>query len=451
MSFYHSMVRRLFFSLAAMALLLTACSDNDSFSTDRSYRLTFSRDTVRMDTLFSQVPSTTYTFWAYNFSGDGLRIRTVRLDRGNQSGFRVNVDGTFLNPVANDFEVRKGDSIRVFVEITSHENQQAEAQLVEDNLIFTLESGVEQRVNLRTFSWDAEKMTNMVVTGDEIIESSKPVVVYGTGITVKEGATLTIKNTHLYFHDGAGIDVKGRLVMENVLLRGDRLDHMFGYLPYDRVSGQWRGITVSKKKSSIEMTDCELHSSHTGLDADSTIIALKNCVIHNCKGFGLYAFDSEVTIENCLFSNALDDCLSLHGCEASIVNSTLAQFYPFSANRGVALRFGNTKQPMLLGCANTLVTGYAEDVAMGEKSGDDPEQFDYYFENCILRTPALEDANRIKDVIFEKSSDPVQGKGHFVRFDDTNFIYDFHVKEESPAYEKHIGWQNLPTAEPSEQ
>ena len=446
------MVRRLFFFCATIAWLLTACTDNDSFSTDASHRLIFSRDTVRMDTLFSGVPSTTYSFWAYNRSGDGIRIRTVRLDRGNQSGFRVNVDGTFINPVGNDFEVRDGDSIRVFVEITSQENLQPEAQLVEDNLLFTLESGVVQRVNLRTYSWDAEKVTNKEVTTDETIESSMPLVVYGKGISVEKDATLTIRNTTLYFHDGAGIDVKGALVLENVLLRGDRLDHMFDYLPYDRVSGQWRGIRVYPKAEGITINDSEIHSAMTGLECDSTVVTIQSSIIHNCKGFGLYAHDSNVHLENSLFSNTLNDCVALYGCEAGINQCTMAQFYPFSANRGVALRFTITKKPMLLNVYNTLMTGYPEDVVMGEKGSkeDDPE-LNYYLENCLLRTPALQDTERIKDVIFEKSSDAVQGKAHFMLFDDYKFIYDFRVLETSPAYEKHIGWQNLPTETEQEQ
>ena len=93
-----------------------------------------------MDTLFATVPSSTYTFWVHNRSNDGIRLRSVRLERGGQSGFRVNVDGTFLNPVATNLEIRKGDSIRVFVEITAFENMYAEPQLVEDNLLFALES-----------------------------------------------------------------------------------------------------------------------------------------------------------------------------------------------------------------------------------------------------------------------------------------------------------------------
>ena len=47
----------------------------------------------------------------------------VRLAQGNQTGFRVNVDGISLDASngyqANNLEVRNKDSIRVFVEMTS--------------------------------------------------------------------------------------------------------------------------------------------------------------------------------------------------------------------------------------------------------------------------------------------------------------------------------------------
>ena len=443
MSFYQSMVRRLFFFICTIAVLLTACSDNDSFSTDSSHRLTFSKDTVRMDTLFSLVPSTTYSLWAYNNSGDGVRIRTVRLERGNQSGFRVNVDGTFLNPVATDFEVRKGDSIRVFIELTSHENQQETPQLVDDNLVFTLESGVEQKINLRAYSWDATKVTNKEVAADEVIESSKPLVVYGKGITVKEGATLTIKNTKLYFHDGAGIDVEkgAKLVVENVLLRGDRLDHMFDYLPYDRVSGQWRGVKVAAQAKGVEMTNCELRSAYTALWCDSTSVTLAQTIIHNNKGYGVYAHDSEVTLTDCLISNTLDDCLNLQGCKAVVDATTLAQFYPYSAARGAALRFAKTEQNLSLLCSNTIVTGYDDDVVFGE--GFDGETVVLAFQNCLLRTDKVDDEEAFTDVIWEKKTDDVQGVKHFVKVDDVNFIYDFNLKEDSQLKEKEMGWEGL--------
>ena len=171
------MIRRLFFFLFAIAVLLSACSDNETFSTSSGNRLTFSEDTIFFDTLFSAVPSITQTFWVHNDTDDGIRIQTARLERGTQSGFRVNSDGTYLNPVGNDFEVRKGDSLLVFVEVTTREVHAEDPQLVEDNLILTLESGVDQRINLRAMSWDAVKLTDLIISRDTTIETSRPVIV----------------------------------------------------------------------------------------------------------------------------------------------------------------------------------------------------------------------------------------------------------------------------------
>ena len=420
-----------------VGVLLASCSDNDSFSTDASHRLTFTCDTVRMDTLFAQVPSSTYSFWVQNHSGDGLRLRTVRLERAGQSGFRANVDGTFLNPVVNDLEIRKGDSLRVFVEVTAAENTSSDPQLQEDNLLFTLESGVVQKVNLRTYIWNAEQWQNVDIITDCTIETSTPIVIYG-GINVSEGATLTIKNTTLYFHDGAGINVSGALIAENVTMRGDRLDHMFSNLPYDRISGQWKGITVKPKADGCQFTDCVIRNAMDALHCDSTTVVLTNTIVHNSKGFGLWAHDSEVTISNSVLSNALNDCVALLGCQATIDHATLPQFYPLSANRGAALRFApSDKKPIELLCTNTLATGYADNVVMD----DVDEDSDYYFENCLLRTPEVEDTELVKDVIWEKKDDDIQGTKHFLLVDGDNLIYDFRLKEESPAYEKKIGWQ----------
>ena len=76
------MVRRLFFFTFLVAALLTACSDNDSFSVSSGNRLSFQKDTIRFDTLFSTVPSSTRTLWIHNESSDGIRIQTARLERG---------------------------------------------------------------------------------------------------------------------------------------------------------------------------------------------------------------------------------------------------------------------------------------------------------------------------------------------------------------------------------
>ena len=217
--------------LLASVVMMAACSDDDSFSTSTGNLLSFSTDTLRLDTTFSNVPTPTKTFWVYNNSGDGLRLANVRLAQGNQTGFRVNVDGISLDASngyqANNLEVRNKDSIRVFVEMTSPINSATTPQQITDNLIFTLESGVQQKVNLNVYSWDAELLKGLNVTTNTTLTGSKPIVLQDT-LKVTAGATLTIPaGTTLYFSNKAAIDVHGTLRCEGtadnpVTLRGDR-------------------------------------------------------------------------------------------------------------------------------------------------------------------------------------------------------------------------------------
>ena len=147
-------------ALAALAALfaLAAC-DDDTFSTSPGHHLSFSTDTISLDTVFSQVPTPTKTFWVYNRSGSGLRCTNIMLAKGNQTGFRVNVDGSYLGASSgyqvSNMEVRDKDSLRVFVELTSPSNRNVDPTLLEDDLVFYLESGEVQRVNLRAWTWDA--------------------------------------------------------------------------------------------------------------------------------------------------------------------------------------------------------------------------------------------------------------------------------------------------------
>ena len=429
---------------------LWACSDDDTFSTSRSCTLTFSRDSVIMDTVFSTVGSRTYDFWVFNNSGSGIHLQSVRLRQGNQTGFRVNVDGSYLDntigSVVTGLEVRKGDSIRVFVELTSPENGREEPVQIDDDLVFLLESGVEQRVALRGFSWDALQWRDAVISRDSTIESTKPIVIYG-GLRVDSAVTLTLKNTTLYFHDKAGLDIYGKVKAKNVVLRGDRLDHMFDYLPYDRVSGQWRGVRIYSSSFGNSFEDTEIRSAEYGIVCDSAKyeegrqrLYMERSVIHNCKGPGLQAFNSSVGLLRCQFTNTMGDCVAVYGGVAVMEQCTLAQFYPFSADRGAALRFanyfGDYPYPLhamqLTGC---IVTGYADDVVMGEAfKGDSVTSFKYHFENSLLRTPLVEDSLSFVDIRWETPDDSIQGKQHFRQIDEKNLIYDFHLDSLSTAH-----------------
>lgn len=425
--------------------LFSACEDDDSFSSAGGLTLTFGTDTLKMDTVFSRSASSTYGFWVYNHNSKGLRLSSVRLSRGNQTGFRVNVDGSYLDnsngSQVNNLEIRRNDSILVFVEITPSDARQQEPRLVEDDLLFSLESGTVQKVNLQAWAWDAERWDHLTIRRDTTITSARPVIVFGP-LTVDSAVTLTLKNTTLYFHGQAGIDVHGTLVADSCLLRGDRLDRMFSNLPYDRVSGQWRGIHFYKTSTKNVLTDIEIRNSgeyailcdSATFDPSELRLDLQRCVIHNGEGKGLACRNANVRLQACQISNMGGDCVAIEGGQAQIHRCTLAQFYPFDGNRGAALLFTNTLPLQQLLCDSSIITGYASNVVMGIQT-DTTHVFEYWFAHSLLRTPKVETADsvRFSDIIWETPNDSIQGTRHFRLIDEENLIYDFHLDSLSTA------------------
>ena len=436
-------MKRIFYFLTILALC-AACQDDDSFSTNSGLRLDFSVDTLCLDTVFSRTPSSTYSFWVHNRNQDGLKMKSVRLRRGNQTGYRVNVDGIYLDNAngsqTNDVEIRKNDSILVFVELTANETKQPTPTLVEDDLVFTLESGSEQKVCLRAWSWDAMKLYAPEITKDSVIETDIPIVIYGD-LKVSKDVTLTLRNTTLYFHDGSGIEVAGQLVTENCLMRGDRLDRMFPYLPYDRVCGQWKGIRFLETSTGNTMTRTEIRNPQDGIICDSAAIdttqyrlLMQECIVHNCQGVGVQSTNSYIRLEDCQLTNTLGNSLYILGGKAEIIYCTLGQFFPFSADRGFALYFTNEPTSLIdMICEGTIVTGYDKDVVKGHASNE-KLSFDYHFKNCLLRTFTEDaDSTRFQQIIWETPEDSIQGKDHFVKIDEDNLEYDFHLDSLSTA------------------
>lgn len=451
---------KLIYILIAFAALFVSCSDDDSFSASPSNLLTFSADTVALDTVFSNVSSSTRSFWVYNKSGDGIRCSDIRLERGASSAFRVNVDGIDLTQVGStsEIEIRKGDSIRVYVEATPT-TQNADAPIeVEDNLVFTLESGEVQKINLNVWSWDAVFLRDHHVIGNEMLTADKPIVIYG-GLTVDSGAVLNLQaGTTLYFHEDAGMEVFGRLISQgepgnNVTLRGDRLDHMFNYLPYDLTPGQWQGIVLHASSSDNTMRYTDIHSTYNGISIDSCSVdplklQLIASTVHNCQGYGIYAKNARLDVQSCQITNTLNDCVKIEGGDVNINSSTLAQFYPFDSNRGYVLNFSNVNPLKQLRVTNSLLTGYADDVLLGSKDSTLNNVFNYSFDHCLVRTPKPETADSVylTNIIYENVKDTAKGaEKHFVRIDTDKLRYDFRLDSTSKAINAASAETSFPT------
>lgn len=442
--------KKYFAIILSLLMLFVSCSDDDSFTASPGNLLSFSADTIRMDTLFSNVPSAAKSFWVFNRSGDGLRCRSVRMERGGNSGFRVNVDGIYLgegnNWQTSEIEVRNKDSVRVFVEVTLPRATVAEPQEQEDNIVFTLESGVEQKVNLNAWAWNARLLRNVIISRDSTIDASgEPTVIYG-GLRVDSGATLTIApGSKLYFHSDAGMDVYGRVLAQgtaenNVILRGDRLDHMFNYLPYDRVPAQWIGVRLHEASYDNELNYTDIHSTNTGIRIDSSDVSrqkltLNHSTVHNCQGYGVYADNAKLSVLNSQITNTLNDCFFVDGGDVNVNNCTFAQFYPFDARRGNAFAFYDGFPLVNLSVLNSLITGYADDVLMGGMA-DTTKVANYLFDHCVIRTPRITTADSVHftKVLYEDLKDTTtMGEKHFVKIDTDNLVYDFRLDSLSAA------------------
>ena len=69
----------------AMSALLASCADDESFSTSRGDVLSFSVDTLKMDTTFSNVPTPTRSF--------GFTTVRARLCAASRCGWKTVTEG----------------------------------------------------------------------------------------------------------------------------------------------------------------------------------------------------------------------------------------------------------------------------------------------------------------------------------------------------------------------
>lgn len=439
-------------------MLAVACSDYESFSDNPDYRLSFSADTIAFDTLVSTIPSSTKTLYAFNNNGDGMRVSTIQLEGGAASHFRVNVDGRFLpEGIWHDFEVLKHDSLVVRIEMTPPEAGSNEPRYFTDKLHFLLENGAKQTVVLTGGSIDAYiKKGGLIVETDETLLTDKPYVIYDS-LVVKQGATLTLtEGTTLMFHDKAALHVYGKLMVQGsiekpVVLRGDRMDHMFDYLRYDNTPSRWEGVIIHRDSYGSQLYQCDLHSSRFGIVCEDTeevrpneakpSVTLDCCILHNIGGDGLQFTNCVSSVTNTQISNTLGHTVSINGGTHTFVYCTLAQFYPFTADRGDALHMASSEDGSEFGMLrkahfiNCVITGYGPDVIMGEYIPQDGS-CDYLFHHCFLNTPPVDDDECFMNCIFDQDKksgeeDKLVRQDNFVLFDTENFIYDFTPMAES--------------------
>ena len=134
-------------------IILFSCRREDEINDDASARLNFSTDSITFDTVFTTIGSVTKNIRVYNPYKETIVISSIRLNGGNQSTFRINVDGA-PGPYHENVEIAPEDSMFIFVEATVDPNIQTNPFIIEDFIEFNT-NGNRQNINLVAWGQNA--------------------------------------------------------------------------------------------------------------------------------------------------------------------------------------------------------------------------------------------------------------------------------------------------------
>lgn len=328
-----------------IAISMSSCREDFQFEASTG-DLSFSRDTVYLDTVFTNIGSSTYTLKVYNKSDKDIKIPNIQLGKGQNSKYRMTVDGMTgnNNRQFTDVELLAKDSMYIFIETTVDVADSNPTDfLYTDQILFDAGTNL-QTVELVTLIQDAyflfpkrfsdgttETLTiagvekpvygfildeNDPVNGNEFTwNNSKPYVIYGFA-AVPSGKTLTVEaGARIHFHsesglivgNGGSLKVQGGLstteALENeVIFEGDRLEPGFS-----NIAGQWSAIWLTAGSTNNEIDHLTLKNAVYGLLIDSNdgnFMTIKNTQIYNCSNVGIYANNAKIKGENLVINSA---------------------------------------------------------------------------------------------------------------------------------------------------
>jgi hypothetical protein len=402
--------------LSVLAITFTSCRDDFEFEPSTG-SLEFSRDTVYLDTVFTNIGSSTYTLKVYNRSNRDISIPSIRLAQGEQSKYRLMVDGdgygqgSVPGKIFNNVQLLARDSLFIFIETTIDYSEYANNTttfLYTDKIEF--DSGANlQDVDLVTLVQDAvfikpdrqlpenilETLTisgiNDSITGHELTTpeelhwtNEKPYVVYGYAF-VPNGRTLTVDaGARVYFHaqsgliadDTATIQINGTAstdpeALENeVIFEGDRLEPQFA-----GITGQWFGVWLLSGSAENSFSHLTIKNAVYGLWLQRTLgnvnttphVALNNCQVYNCSNFGILASYAHITAQNVVVGGAGEAGVALtYGGTYDFKHCTIGNYF-------------NSYQQVAVALTNFVETVNSEGFPV-----NDAVNLTANFDNCII-------------------------------------------------------------------
>ncbi|MFD2552174.1 hypothetical protein ACFSQP_10135 [Bizionia sediminis] len=418
-------------------MLWSSCRNDLEFSPSTG-NLEFSKDTVYLDTVFTNIGSSTYSLKVYNRSNTDIRVPSIRLAAGNDSEYRLNVDG-MPGKTFQDVEILAKDSMFVFIETTIDINNLPNAGefLYTDKIIFDSGS-TQQNVDLVTLVKDAvfiypdrDASTGLIETltlniGGEQVETDiqgrylmpdeltftnqKPYVVYGYA-AVPNGEILTIEaGARIHFHansgllvsEGASLVVNGAFssdpdLLENeVIFEGDRLEPDFSDVP-----GQWGTIWLFQGSLNNQINYATIKNASVGIlsdsnaDAPNAKLTLNNSQIYNSSNFGILGRNTSITAENVVINNSGQSSFAgTEGGKYNFTHCTIANYWNNSFRQFPSLLLNNyreTEDALFLfnlteaNFNNCIVYGNDDIEFVLDEEADPNNTFNFKFTNSLVR------------------------------------------------------------------
>ncbi len=417
-------------ALLSCVILWSSCR-NDFETVASTGDLEFSRDTIYLDTIFTNIGSSTYNLKVYNRSDEDVTIPSVRLGEGENSRYRLNVDG-LPGKTFEDIQVLAKDSIFIFIETTLDIDGETDALefLYTDQIQFDTGSN-QQNVELVTLVQDAvflfpdldnEGMVGTISLGmdeegEEILiegfvldddeltfTNEKPYVIYGYA-AVGANKTLTVEpGARVHFHNNSGILVSNSASMKSgtlgvnptlpenqVIFQGDRLEPEFENIP-----GQWGTIWLTSGSTDHEFYNTTIKNGIAGIlmddnDGDLTL-TMGNVQIYNSSNVGLLARNGIIYGENVVINNSGQSSLSCSlGGFYTFNHSTFANYWSNSFRSFPAVTIDNiipdVAEADLAGANfnNCIIYGSEQREISIVQSESTDLAFEFKFTNCLIK------------------------------------------------------------------
>ncbi|NTW32469.1 MAG: hypothetical protein HGB12_07575 [Bacteroidetes bacterium] len=399
--------------LTFLSLFLLGSCKKDKILSDTSAKLSFSKDTVFFDTVFTTVGSTTKQLKIFNTYNQRIKISSIRLADGANSNFTLNIDGIASNNV-NDIEIEANDSIFIFVKVTVNPNNSNSPLVISDSLIFETNGNIQQ-IQLVAWGQDAYYHTPnhfapnfpaySIIECNAIWTNDKPHVIYGYAV-VDSACTLTIKeNARIYFHKNSVLWVykEGTLKIEGTLdnpvtFQGDRLEQSYKDIP-----GQWGKIWLSAGSKNNEINHAIIKNGIIGIHVDTTAtnptqptLKIENTIIENMSGAGILAQGSWVEAKNCVIANCGQYAVVFNiGGKYDFRHCTIGNYWSYSSRQTQSLVLNNYYEDVDHNIqirnlenayfGNCIIYGSIEEEIVLNKYPS-AGVFNYKFENCLLKT-----------------------------------------------------------------